>query len=185
MKKLLVLMLVASLCALANGAIMVLQISAGGNPEPVDSEIVLLPSESIMLDVWTPNGYNPGDDEYWGLVISDASPGSATIAGGVVHIGPAPDLSWMLNPDQYDPFFPGHGGAYGQIMSSTNVAGPGVYFDEIRFHCDGPGDVILQLYSSQEEGVFVLEDTVIIHQIPEPATIALLSLGGLLLRKRK
>jgi hypothetical protein len=31
----------------------------------------------------------------------------------------------------------------------------------------------------------VIEDTLTIHQIPEPTTIALLGLGGLLLRRRK
>jgi len=186
MKKMLILMLVLGVVPVASAAVMTLQISVGGVNEPPDSTINLLPSQSVELDVWTPNGWQSDetDNVYFGLVLTDQTAGLATITGGVAHIPPAPDLSWMLNPGQYDPFFPGQGGVYGQIMSSTGVAGTGVYFDQILFHCEGPGDAVLQLWSSMEEGVFVLQDTVIIHQVPEPATMVLLSLGGLLFRKR-
>jgi len=186
MKKLLVLMLVASLCALANGVIMTLEISVGGNPEPVDSEIVLVPSQCIMLDVWS-SGYTPGggDDVYWALVVLDNYEGTINSDSGRCLMPPAPDGSSLLPAGDWDEYFPGSGGVYGAIMSTSGVVAPAsTYFDEIIFHCDSPHDAVVQLWSTLDFGTYLLEDQVIIHQ-PEPATIALLSLGGLLLRKRK
>jgi len=193
MKKLLVLMLVASLSALANG--MMLDISVGGFPtvppgtleNPTDSGRILAPSDYIMLDIGS-NGYTPGgaDDLYWGLVVRNNYEGTITLDSGRVLIGPAPDGSSLMAAVDQDPFFPGSGGTYGAIMSTSGVtAAAGIYFDEIIFHCDSPHDVVVELWSTLDGSAFVLEDAVIIHQIPEPATIALLSLGGLLLRKRK
>jgi hypothetical protein len=195
MKKLLVLMLVASLTALANG--MMLDISVGGFPtvpkgtleSPTDSGVILteVPSQYIMLDIGS-NGYIPGgaDDLYWGLVVRDNYEGTITLDSGRCLMPPAPDLSSMLTAADNDEFFPGSGGTYGCVMSGAGVtAAAGIYFDEIIFHCDSPHDVVIELWSTLDYGTFILEDAVIIHQIPEPATIALLSLGGLLLRKRK
>jgi len=184
MKKLLVLLLVASLTALANGGIMTLQISAGGDPYPPDSMINLLPSQCIMLDVWAPIGYHAGDEEYFGLVLSDATAGNGTIVGGTCRMPPAPNASSVMG--DMSEFFPGALGVFGFIGSYDQpLTAGGVYFDEIIFHCESFQDAVIQLWSTPDSGVtFVLEDTLVIHQ-PEPATIALLSLGGLLLRKRK
>jgi hypothetical protein len=191
MKKLLVLMLVASLCALANGVQMTLQISVGNNPEPEDSTIFLMPSESLALDIWSPNGWqNNGDNVYFGLVFADETICPATISGGVYHVGPAPDLSKPLGAGN-DQFFPGSGGIYGQFMCMTVPGTAGIFVDYAVLHCEGPGgipphDTVIQLWTTADDWESVqMQDQVIIHCIPEPATIALLSLGGLLLRKRK
>jgi hypothetical protein len=185
MKKMLILMLVLGVVSVASAAVMTLQISVNGVQNPTDSQIFVLPSQSAELDVWTPNGYD-GVDTYFGLVLSDATAGNGTIVGGTCHIPPAPDLSSMVF--DMSEFFPGDGGVFGFIGSSTGVAtAAGIYFDQILFHCESTADAVIQLWSNTgaEGAPFILEDTVIIHQIPEPATIALLSLGGLLLRKRK
>jgi hypothetical protein len=58
----------------------------------------------------------------------------------------------------------------------------GKLVDEIIFHCTGGGDTVLTLVTADLQ---VVEDIQIIHNIPEPMTIALLALGGLLLRRRK
>jgi hypothetical protein len=182
MKKLLSLVLVLALASLANA--MILQISVNGNPEPIDSTITLLPSEEVVLDILSPDGYTTGSDVYWALVVN---PAVGTISGGHVIMPPAPDGSSML-PADWGPYFSETElGVYGCVISySAPTAPAGVYFDGIIFHCEGPGDAVIQLISTVDFGSFTVEDTVIIHQeIPEPATIALLSLGGLLLRRKK
>jgi hypothetical protein len=70
--------------------------------------------------------------------------------------------------------------------------GPAVLINGIMLHCDVIGDVLLELVAGPGttiDGVTVADGTVLdellIHQIPEPMTIALLGLGGLLLRRRK
>jgi hypothetical protein len=57
----------------------------------------------------------------------------------------------------------------------------GLCIDGIIFHCLDDQEVTLTLLS----GLDVVLDTQIIHQTPEPVSIALLGLGGLFLRRRK
>jgi len=49
------------------------------------------------------------------------------------------------------------------------------------FHCDGPGDVTLAAVNYDG----LVQDTQVIHQVPEPATLALLGIGCLVLRRRR
>lgn len=52
----------------------------------------------------------------------------------------------------------------------------------ILFHCEGPGDVTFLAIDEN----FLTVDTQVIHQVPEPASLALLGLGSMFfLRKRK
>ena len=184
MKKLLVLLLVASLTALANGTI--LDISVNGLPTngtaPYDTGINLVYSDTLLLDITSSTGYTPGDDVYFALVSSP----TGTISGGVVHVPPAPDLSQMLGVEWAAAWTNTTDlGIYGQFMSSGMVAGPtGTFVDEILFHCEGGVDAVISLYTTPDFVEYTLKDSIIIHQ-PEPATIALLSLGGLLLRKKR
>jgi len=185
MRKMLILMLILGAGSIASA--MSLQISVNGDANVTPKPITLSPSQNAELDIWTPDGYIPGgpDDYYWGLVVLNNYEGTITLDSGQCLMPPAPDLASMLAAADNDEFFPGSGGTYGCIMSGSGLTAPaGIYFDEIIFHCDSPHDVTLQLWVTLDFGTFNLADQVIIQQIPEPATMVLLSLGGLLFRKR-
>jgi hypothetical protein len=188
MKKLLIFMLVLGMASLAGA--MTLKISVDGIVDPPESLIVLHPSEYARLDIHS-SGFVVGDDTYLALV---ANTSLATISGGVVVIPPAP-LDSYIGDDAVGfgmPIPEGENGIWGLIslLATSGSAPGGIYFDEILFHCEGPlpqpRDVVVKLYIVDPYFVTAtMVDSVIIHQIPEPATIALLGLGGLLLKRRK
>ena len=190
MKKLLVLTLVLGIASLAPAA---LQISVNGDPEPVDSEIIIAPSEELILDIH--GNLAPGEGLNWLYVVSSAQGSidvSTAIAAGAAskineQVGQAYFTDYFLyyagltaSPVVHDPAFSAASGIWGDL----GALGP-VLLDGVIFHCEGLEDAIIQLYSSPDQGVWTLEDTAIIHQIPEPATMALLGLGALVLRRKK
>jgi hypothetical protein len=73
-------------------------------------------------------------------------------------------------------------------VTGSNILAGQKLFDLFTFHCEGPGDVVIQLlgtstYETWDGGVL---SSVTIHQvIQEPMTMGLLGLGGLFLRRRK
>ena len=181
MKKLLVLMLVLGIASLASAG---LQISVGGNPEPLETEYTLLPSETIELDIWTDSEIPMFELNIYALAVAS---GQATITNGTAYygniIGDLPIVDWNIPLDE------GIGGTFVAPMSPLIGAGE-VIADGIIFHCEAPGDVVVELWSIVDVGdndfqFDTLLDTVIIHQTPEPMTMALLGLGGLFLRRRK
>jgi hypothetical protein len=184
MKKLLIFILVIGMASAANA--MVLGISADGDPDPVDSTIVLAPSETIELDIFDTEGYSIGDDVYFVLV---TLPSVGTISGGEINLAsnPPPD-TYVLDDAVGTGFWPGpENGIGGSIVyyGTSGTFGPGVYIDGIEFHCEGPGDAVIELWTSIDFVDWGLEDAVTIHQVPEPTTVLLLGLGGLLLRRRR
>ena len=191
MKKLLVLMLVLGIATLASAG---LQISVGGVQEPIDSEIILAPSDTIELDIWTDADIGMFEAKTWALLVADKLVG--TITGGTSPVGyadpwpgdAATDNTAMVIPQPYT----GKAGGYLAGMSDNPLAGA-VLYDSFIFHCEGEGDAVIELWEmvntatlpDENYEMTTLLDTVIIHQIPEPMTMALLGLGGLFLRRRK
>jgi len=75
----------------------------------------------------------------------------------------------------------------GNPLAYPTVAAGTVLFDDIDIHCEGNfGLLAVTMYKLNNDTFLVTrtDDFIIVNQIPEPATIALLCLGGLLLRKK-
>ena len=183
MKNFVVLMLVLGVASLASAT---LQISVGGVQEPIDSEITILPSDHLVLDIWT-DAAIPAD---WGgttvVMLVDPAAGSLTVTGtsyenvsGDAGMGPLnPGASmWGINP-------PEDGIWAGMSVTGLGFAAGTTLYDFIDFHCEAPGETVISLYE-YDYVTAVLVDQVTIHQAPEPMTMALLGLGGLFLRRRK
>lgn len=187
MKKFLALLLVLGM---ASSASAILQISVDGDPEPVDSQITILPSDTLILDIWTDTGLAMFQSQTWQLVCDvtlgtvgyDGQPGVKVAGDGSLFSPPyTVENAAIISPA-------GMEGVAGLAVTFGGIAAGTVLFDQILFHCDAEGDVILQLWDAPDGGApTTLLDQVIIHQVvPEPMTVALLGLGGLfLLRRRK
>jgi hypothetical protein len=185
MKKLLILMLVLGLASVASAG---LQISVGGDKEPASSQIFVCPSDHLVLDIWTDARIAPGIGEVAGYALVCQS-ADATISGGASQYPTDPGIT--IGDGAAGVGFPvaqGEDGVWGMIALAVipEIPPGAVIFDLIDFHCEwGPNEVIVNLYSTADWVNANLEDTITIHQIPEPASMLLLGLGGLLLRRRK
>ena len=195
MKKLLVLVLVLGMASMASAA---LQISVNGNPEPIDSEIILEPSDTVMLDVWTDSmiyagAQGEGDwflmcDNNLGTISGGAANAAIQATGNVLAIYDGKEAgAWVIESP-----FDGVGG--GVVALGAPMMAGDVLYDQILFHCEKLGDTVISLVS----GVAIVPDVgdpyvevtgvwdeVVIHQIPEPMTMSLLGLGGLALLRRR
>jgi hypothetical protein len=175
MKKLLVLVMVLAMASLASAT---LKISVDGVVDPLDSSINLLQSQTVVLDV-----HSDGQD------LADA-PGFMVIVGpGMVSLDSAVNLVNPSAPPMFWEGDPADGAVFMDFVipgSTIPLLPVGTLADGIIFHCEGLGDVTISLYLDRSGigGIFQLMDQQIIHQIPEPVTVALLGLGGLLLRRR-
>ena len=186
MRKLLILTLVLGLTSVASAA---LQISVNGDQNPIDSTIYLTPSQEIMLDIWTDIDIPTGGagEGMWALTCNT---GCATITGGDVVISNA---DWDIGIEQdavgsgVVGLPAGHNGVMGYIYCSGAAIPAGTIYDYIVFHCETDnGPTVVSLVQLDDYMNVIAEwDTVTIHQVPEPASMLLLGLGGLLLRRRK
>jgi hypothetical protein len=188
MKKLLTLMLVLGMTSMAGAA---LQISVNGEFNPPESSVIIteVPSGVVTLDIWSTVPISPqGEGEGMWALVCQTSGGS--ISGGQAVISHA-DWMFIIADDAIlggvTGLAEGENGVFGGIFTfGADIPADTTIYDYIEFHCEGPGEVVVILYQLDVyQQVIGIWDTVTIHQIPEPATMSLLSLGGLLLLRRR
>ena len=192
MKKLLALLMVLGLTSLA-GADLVFTVN--GDPQP--DELTLETSEEVTLDMHLAAGENilkyqvtySLSNEQAEFLFPDPTDSTGLLTYGI-------SFPWAS-------MFPGKVNAYDQVgiiswveIAADNfmaaVAGPLTLMDGLILHCLDDTPVAMSVTVSAStviDGATVPVDTVLhtmdIIQIPEPMTIALLGLGGLLLRRRR
>jgi hypothetical protein len=175
MKKLVVLMMVLGLATMANAG---LQISVNGSL--TQDAITLVASNTVTIDIYNPAGVDPRNfTAYLDFLPNDA--GAYNLANA--RLGPqAGDFpsDFIFNAiGTVDEYTDNQNWAPGTVTET-----PGTIF-LVDFHCLGVGTVTVNLYDSRVGDGMQVVDTLTIHQIPEPMTMALLGLGGLFLRRRK
>jgi hypothetical protein len=189
MKKLLVILIAFVLISSANATLEIGVYETDG--VTVYNGRALTTGENLELRIISAGG-NTGVYPGFAL-IADTTLGIVGFTG-TVNIPPAPDGSVLVGSAVADNAVGGLGanddGIVGAIdaFSVDPPFADGVYFQDILFTCSAAEDVTVYLYDigttwSIADGLI---DSVVIHQaaVPEPMTMALLGLGGLLLRRR-
>jgi hypothetical protein len=185
MKKILAFMLVVGLMATsANAALL---ISVNGVVNPPDTSITLAPSETAILDVYSDSIISAGVGETFYALVVAGGPGTIDTATGANVSG---NVDAQFFGDAVTSGFYAAGvGVWGGLFAVGGPIAAGTLADGIIFHCDGLGDVTIELVEilADFSGLGQVLDTQVIHQvIPEPLTMGLLALGGLgLIRRRR
>lgn len=170
MKKLLALVLVLGLASLAN-ATAILQV----NGQDASGVIELRPSDTIDLGV-----FYTGDGKDWFLYTDVIGMGLFSL--GTPVAGPGIGDVSLLEMYEYADY---NAMEIKAVMGHNAVAYTEGSVFTVPFHCEGQGDVVVELWSDENDYAEPI-DVMTIHQIPEPMTMSLLALGGLgLLRRRR
>jgi len=181
MKNILIVFAVLAMASVANAT---LSLSVDGRID--QSTILSYPSEYTVIDVHSLN-----EKAVWTNIIVLEGEGSVDLSGMtiirdadidefIIDVSAHPDFKAFVEDLGYDPFAI----TYSEFVHISGVPKDipnGVMIDGIKLHCERLGNVIVSLLDCADGRLL---DQVIIYQIPEPITFALLGLGGLMLRRR-
>lgn len=176
MRKLLILMLVLGLTSVANAT---LYLDWGGDDTVSETTVATSTTVSISVNSDTVLDWAG----YLVIYYPDLDEGSLSNGAKTAAAGDMASIAW----DEYvssPPAWYDYQGYFLVAAESPEPAVPmttGTWFTA-DFHCDTEGTLVIVL---EDAGTGNQLDSIIVHQIPEPMTIALLGLGGLLLRRRK
>lgn len=197
MKKLLAILLILGMASMANAAMIVISVDGAIDVEEIGTvENPLVASTDVALDVSfvNPAGmafFSAAEEGYYSLVCGPAG----TISGGAYGTGGMGALV-LIDPSiktiPWGPAtapFPDVQGIHLNMFISTGTGVSDlVLYDGINFHCEGLGDVQIDLLKWSGDDFTIsptVIDSVYVHQVPEPMTMSLLSLGGLALLRRR
>jgi len=202
LKKMLVLFLVLGVSSIALAAD--LAISVNGQDAPPDSTIYLSPGQHLNLDIHAGADLASGWAVTWALIVN-TDKGSISSANAVINpsydnveVDPPYDIGMVAIAMNYgDSCLPVEDRPFPMVSGVNGFFGLGIVFEgsipngtwlinDIDFQCMAEGDALIQLVQLDDNSGWptgVVYDSITVHQIPEPATMLLLSLGGLLLRK--
>ncbi|MCK4291710.1 MAG: PEP-CTERM sorting domain-containing protein [Planctomycetes bacterium] len=159
-----------------------------GSPFDPSTDILDI-ADSLYLSIYAEEEFcwESGFGYGWALV---SYPSLATITGGV--LGPdAYGGGIYSSPVREIVGAPGDG-QWGDFHSQNDMYfGPGLYLDNFLYSPQSVGDLTVSFWHLSEGtgsgywDPYGVVDSIVIHQVPEPTTITLLALGGLLLRRRR
>jgi hypothetical protein len=182
MKKVVITLVVLAVAAGANAA---LKISVNGVIDPPDTVVFTRPSDILIIDIWG-DGQTPLGTFFLGINLAGGEYGSIDISAVTIpYPGNTKSIGWLDDPDVcvlLGVKCPVLVIEFVDLVAAPDIPKPllGTLVDNIKFHNDGTfSDITLSLFD--ENGILL--DAQVIH-IPEPITIALLGLGGLLVRRR-
>jgi hypothetical protein len=175
MKKLLVLLMVLGITSIASAAI---ELSINGATDV--EEITIHMSDTVTIDVHNLGGDLPIDFSAY-LDFFYKSEGLYSLSNP--QLGPQAG-NFPASFSLYTGYYDNDEVWITQAWAVGTDETPGDIF-YIDMHCEGVGDVLVELYDSRVDGGYTAVDSILIHQIPEPMTIGLLGLGALFLKRRK
>ena len=175
MKRIMVVLIVLSLAAVANAGLL---ISVGGQIDPL-YPIALTSGQTAAIGIYSDGGELADGVGY--LVVS--GPATAGIAGASHYVSEG-----SIDVVGSGPFY----GAVGFDLKDADTENPlflpsGTLVDYIPLVSNGTGQIDLELWFDETSagGQLRLMDTQVFNMVPEPMTIGLLGIGGLFLRHRK
>jgi hypothetical protein len=139
---------------------------------------VLDPLQTARIDIISDAAINT--DAMFILGIPEGQPG--TLLGDGIDPG-NPHI--MIASPEMEPVVPGFSSWIIFYADGLNPIPPGLLLNNVTFRCDGPGNVNMLLIGTEDFSEWLQYDNQMIIQTPEPATIALLGLGAILLKRRR